>query len=68
MTTRSVAFEDIRGQGLEGILREVVTQREILTVRLPDGEAVTIQPLPPLEPLPELEGFVEEGWKDAIYE
>ena len=26
------------------------------------------KPLPRLKPLPVLEGFVPEGWKDAIYE
>jgi hypothetical protein len=30
--------------------------------------AVTIKPLPRLKPLPVLEGFVPEGWEDAIYE
>jgi hypothetical protein len=28
---------------------------------------VVIQPAPSLKPLPELEGFVPEGWKDAVY-
>ena len=42
-------------------------QREAMTVILEDGDLVVIQPAAPLKPLPELEGFVPEGWKDAIY-
>ena len=32
------------------------------------GETVAIQPSPRLKPLPILEGFVPDGWKDALYE
>jgi hypothetical protein len=28
---------------------------------------VTIEPTSQLKPLPELDGYVPEGWKDAIY-
>ncbi len=31
-------------------------------------KVTTTKPSPPLKPLPTLEGFVPEGWKDAIYE
>lgn len=31
-------------------------------------KATTIKPAPRLKPLPTLEGFVPEGWKDTIYE
>jgi hypothetical protein len=43
-------------------------RRVSVTVILPGEEAVTIGPVEPLKPLPELDGFVPEGWKDAIYE
>lgn len=33
--------------------------------QFPDGEAGTVQPK--LQPLPILEGYVPEGWKDEIY-
>jgi len=31
-------------------------------------KATPIKPSPRLKPLPTLEGFVPEGWKNAIYE
>jgi hypothetical protein len=36
-------------------------------VVLPDGGEVLLEPKPALRPLPNLEGFVPEGWKDAVY-
>jgi len=66
MTSRTVALSQIREQKLADVLRDVATRDEVLTVKLQEGARVAIQPLPRLEPLPELEGFVPEGWKDAI--
>jgi hypothetical protein len=68
MTSRTVALSDLEQERLVDVLRNVVARDEVLTVELPEGKRVAIQPLPRLEPLPELEGFVPEGWKDAIYE
>jgi hypothetical protein len=67
MIEETLTLEDLRERTLEEVLREVVARREVLTVRLPEGESVAIQPMPRLKPLPTLEGFVPEGWKDAIY-
>jgi hypothetical protein len=36
-------------------------------VILEEGELVTIEPTPQLKPLPELDGRIPEGWKDAVY-
>jgi hypothetical protein len=68
MTNRIVVLDDLKERTLEEVLWEVVRQQEVLTVRLAEHEAVTIKPSPHLKPLPVLEGFVPEGWKDAIYE
>lgn len=68
MTNRILVLDDLKDRTLEDVLREVIKQREVLTVRLPEGETVDIKPSPRLKPLPVLEGFVPEGWKDAIYE
>lgn len=68
MTNRTVALDDLKDRALEEVLWEVVRQQEVLTVRLPEGETVAIKPLPRLKPLPVLDGFVPEGWKNAIYE
>ncbi len=68
MTNRILILDDLKERTLEDVLREVARQQEALTVRLPEGEAVAIEPIPRLKPLPALEGFVPEGWKDAVYD
>ena len=68
MTQREVGLDDLKGRTVEELLREVVAQQEVLTVQLPGGEEITIQPKPHLKPLPVLEGSIPNGWKDAIYE
>jgi hypothetical protein len=68
MTNRTVVLDDLKERTLEEVLWEVIRQQEALTVRLAEREAVILQPSPRLQPLPVLEGFVPEGWKDALYE
>ena len=68
MNNRNLVLDDLKERTLEDVLREVVRRQEALTVRLPEGDTVAIQPSPHLKPLPTLDGFVPEGWKDAIYE
>ena len=60
-------LEELKGRSLEEILHEVARSRESVTVVLEEGELVTIEPASQLRPLPELEGRVPEGWKDAVY-
>jgi hypothetical protein len=67
MMEQTLTLDDLRERTLEEVLREVLARREVLTIRLPEGEAVAIQPVPRLKPLPVLQGSVPEGWKDAIY-
>jgi hypothetical protein len=57
----------LKGRTLEELLREVARSRESITVELEEGELVTIEPATQLKPLPELDGRVPEGWKDATY-
>lgn len=68
MGKQTLTLDDLREQTLEEVLRRVIRQQEEITVLLPEGETVAIQPSPRLKPLPVLEGFVPEGWKDAVYE
>ena len=68
MTIRTVTLEDLKKRPLEDIFQEVLDREEILTVRLPGGKDVRIQPTEKLKPLPVLKGTVLEGWKDAIHE
>ena len=68
MSNRILTLDDLNEHTLEDVLREVAEQRQTVTVRLSEGESVIIKPAPRLRPLPVLEGFVPEGWKDAIYQ
>jgi hypothetical protein len=68
MGNRTLGLDDLKERTLEDVLREVVRKQEVLTVRLPEGETVAIQPSGQLKPLPVLDGFVPQGWKDALYE
>jgi hypothetical protein len=66
LTERILALEEARERTVDELLHEVANARAAMTVVLGDGEMVVIQPAPALKPLPELEGFVPEGWKDAL--
>lgn len=68
MDNRTLLLDDLKERTLEEVLREVVARQEALAVRLPEGETVSIRPVPRLEPLPVLEGYIPEGWKDALYD
>jgi hypothetical protein len=68
MNARSVLlWDDLKSLSLEEFLQTVLRRGTTLTVQLPTGEAVVVQPQHPLLPLPVLSGSVPEGWKDAIY-
>ena len=60
-------LEELKGRSLDEVLQEVADQGQAMTVVLEDGEMVVIQPAALLKPLPALEGFVPDGWKDAVY-
>ena len=68
MTTQTLVLEDIRERSLEEILWNVVKDSIQIVIRMPGGEEVIIGPKPKLEPLPVLEGYVPEGWKEAVSE
>lgn len=65
--SKSHDYRRTEGHTLEELLNQVARDRESLTVVLQEGGAVVIRPEVPLKPLPELEGRIPEGWKDAIY-
>jgi hypothetical protein len=67
MAGQTLTLAELQGASLEKILRDVAEQQLVVTVLLPDGKEVIIEPKPSLQPLPELEGRVPEGWKDAVY-
>jgi hypothetical protein len=67
MADQTLTLAELKGASIEKILQDVVEQQLIVTVLLPNGKEVVIEPKPTLQPLPELEGCVPEGWKDAVY-
>jgi len=67
MGGQTLTLAELKGESLEKILQEVADQNLVVTVLLPGGKEVVIEPKPRLQPLPELEGRVPEGWKDAVY-
>lgn len=67
MVQRVTTLDEIKGHTLEELLNDVARSGKSLTVVLEEGGAVVISPEVVLKPLPELEGRVPEGWKDAIY-
>lgn len=68
MTSQTLKLKEIEKKKLKEVFQIVLSKQMVLTVQLPDGEEVIIQPKPPLKPLPILEGYVPEGWKEAIYQ
>jgi hypothetical protein len=62
-----VSLDKLTNLSLEEFLKTVLKQGTALTVQLPTGETVTVEPHQTLTPLPILNGSIPEGWKDAIY-
>lgn len=67
MTRQTLTLADFKDRALDKILQEVADRHVSVTILLPDGKEVVIEPKRQLQPLPELEGRVPEGWKDALY-
>jgi hypothetical protein len=62
-----LTLDDVKGRPFEEVIQAIAAQESTVTVLLPDGKVVVIEPKPRLKPLPELPGRLPEGWKDAIY-
>ena len=61
------SIDELEGRTADEFLREVARGNHSVTVVLSSGDAVILQPTHALKPLPELQGCVPEGWKDAAY-
>ncbi len=68
MTQQTLTLKELEKQKLNEILQNVLINQLALVVQLPNGQEVIIQPKPQLQPLPQLEGHIPDGWKDAIYQ
>ena len=66
MAERRLNLADVKSRSLDDLLREVLQNREPVTVVVEEGQEVEIRPVG-LKPLPELDGSVPQGWKDGIY-
>jgi hypothetical protein len=61
MMAHTVTREALQGQSLEVLLHQVVTEGVTVTVLLPDGHAVLMEPKPALQFLSEREARAEDG-------
>jgi hypothetical protein len=52
---------------VEEIFQQVAQGSTYFIVQMPDGKEVVIESRPRLKPLPVLEGYIPQGWKDAVY-
>ena len=67
-TTQKLTLAELETRQLREILETVLLKHIALTVQLPDGDEVVIQPKARLKPLPVLNGYIPDGWRDAIYD
>ena len=67
MAQRTLNVRELPPCTIEELLREVLQRGDTLTVRVSDGESVTITPATDPKPLPVLKGSVPRGWKNALY-
>lgn len=68
LTLQRRNMEELQSEGILDILQSVIERQQILTVVLPSGKEVVIQPQMELQPLPVLEGKIPLGWRDALYD
>jgi hypothetical protein len=67
MRMQALTLDGVNGSSFEEVIQDIVGQESIVTVLLPNGQEVLIQPKLRLKALPKLEGHLPEGWKDALY-
>jgi hypothetical protein len=67
MASQILTLDEFKQHTLEELLHGIVEQGSTLTIILPNGREVVIASKPCLKPLPELEGSVPPGWKEAVY-
>ncbi len=64
--TPQIALETIKNLSIEDFLH-LLREKETLVVQVSNNEIVRIKTSLELPPLPQLDGYVPSGWKDAIY-
>ena len=66
--SRTLTIDEARSRSLEEFLREIDSTQQTVRIILEEGHEVEIKPSPKLKPLLTYNGYVPNGWKDAIYE
>ncbi len=68
MPSEMLKLEAIKDVSLEEIVLRVLRENRILIIHVSEEDVVVIEPQQKLRPLPVLNGYVPEGWKDAVYD
>lgn len=68
MSAQTLTLEAIKSISLEDLFARVLQERQTLTIRVSDEQAIVIAPQEKLKPLPVLDGYIPQGWKGAIYD
>ena len=65
---KTLTMDEVKARPVEELLQEVDDTQEAVRIVLAEGHEIDIKPAPKLKPLITFEGYVPDGWKDAIYE
>ena len=68
MSTQILTLEALKDISLEDFFAQVLRERQVLTIRVSNDQEIVISPQQKLEPLPVLDGYIPQGWEDAIYD
>jgi hypothetical protein len=67
MSSQVLTLEAIKDISLEDLIARVLKEHQTLTIRVSGGQEVVIEPKQQLKPLSVLDGYIPQGWKDAVY-
>ena len=68
MSEQILTIEELKDVTFEEFIRQILAQRNRLSIVVSDDEELSIELKPRLKPLPVLDGSIAEGWKEAIYD
>jgi hypothetical protein len=68
MPSQTLKLEAIKDMPMEEVIARVLQDRRPLTVWVSNEQEVVIEPRQKLVPLPVLDGYIPQGWKDAVYD
>lgn len=67
MINQTLTLEELKQRPFEEMFMDVARRQMVITIQLPGGNEVSIEPKLHLKPLPVLKGYIPQGWKDIIY-